>query len=482
MAIVNPGDYQDFAYKGSVETFTIPFNGIYKLEVWGASGGDHQYSSYYSSGGKAGYSYGYKTLNANGNLYVCCGQAGQTSSRSTSYNGGGGGGKHGTYGDYDRSDGGGGGGATHIATRTGILANLSSYKSDVLIVAGGGGGATFYVNGAEGGGTSGGSSNGATGGTQTSGYKFGQGQNGQSGNDNVTGNACSGTGGGGGGYYGGKSASDRDPKPGGGGGSGYIGGVEAYNGDNPSTQNGVWPQSSWYYSPTNGKARITYVAPSTYTVSLSVDPSGTGNVTGSGTYNANSSVTITASGNAGYNFTGWYNGSTLVSSSSSYTFTITSNVSYTAKFVLQTKTVTLSVSPSGSGNVTGAGTYNYGSSVTITATPNSRYNFVNWSDGNISASRTITVTSNISLTANFSIKRYTLSLSSNPSNGGTTTGSGTYDIDSNVTINAIPNSGFKFLNWSDGNVSPTRTITVTNNISLTANFKKKPSVKFLIGS
>lgn len=60
----------------------------------------------------------------------------------------------------------------------------------------------------------------------------------------------------------------------------------------------------------------------------------------------------------------------------------------------------VSVSGNG-GTVTGGGTYDYGSSVTLTATPNAGYQFVRWSDGNTSQTRTLTVTSDITLTAIF---------------------------------------------------------------------------------
>lgn len=53
------------------------------------------------------------------------------------------------------------------------------------------------------------------------------------------------------------------------------------------------------------------------------------------------------------------------------------------------------------GSVTGGGSYAQGSTATITATPASGYEFSSWSDGNTSASRTITVTGNLSLTATF---------------------------------------------------------------------------------
>lgn len=64
-------------------------------------------------------------------------------------------------------------------------------------------------------------------------------------------------------------------------------------------------------------------------------------------------------------------------------------------------TLTLAVSPTGGGNVTGAGTYEQGTEVQIKASANSGYSFVSWSDGNTNATRTITIDSNILLTALF---------------------------------------------------------------------------------
>ena len=53
------------------------------------------------------------------------------------------------------------------------------------------------------------------------------------------------------------------------------------------------------------------------------------------------------------------------------------------------------------GTVAGGGMYESGTMATLTATPNSGYKFTKWSDGNTSASRTVTVTADASYTAQF---------------------------------------------------------------------------------
>lgn len=65
------------------------------------------------------------------------------------------------------------------------------------------------------------------------------------------------------------------------------------------------------------------------------------------------------------------------------------------------KTVTLTVSPAGAGTVTGGGQYDSGASVNIKATPASGYHFVKWSDNITSATRTVTVNSDLTLQAIF---------------------------------------------------------------------------------
>ena len=59
-----------------------------------------------------------------------------------------------------------------------------------------------------------------------------------------------------------------------------------------------------------------------------------------------------------------------------------------------------------------------------------------------------------------------------PQEGGTTTGSGSYDVGSQVTISATAASGYTFIQWNDGDTNPTRTITISDTaMTYTATFK-----------
>ncbi|MCK4782113.1 MAG: hypothetical protein KAV87_00070, partial [Desulfobacteraceae bacterium] len=122
-----------------------------------------------------------------------------------------------------------------------------------------------------------------------------------------------------------------------------------------------------------------------------------------------------------------------------------------------------------------------GTEVTITALPDDNYRFSGWA-GDVPPSQendnpiTITMDSDKSVTANF-IRQYTLTISTGT--GGTTDPSpGSYLCDSatQVTIQAIPNSGYQFSNWS-GDASGTTNliiITMDSDKSITANFTATP--------
>ena len=193
-----------------------------------------------------------------------------------------------------------------------------------------------------------------------------------------------------------------------------------------------------------------------------VESEGNGSVTGSGTYNHGSEVTIEAVANKGYHFVKWSDGNT----ENPRTIVVTEDVELMAEFAINQYEV--SVTADGNGTVTGSGTYDYGTEVTIVAIANEGYHFVKWSDGNTENPRTIVVTEDVELMAEFAINQYEVEVKSDEN--GCATGSGTYDYGTEVTIEAIANEGYHFVEWSDGNSENPRTIVVTEDVELMAEF------------
>ncbi|MDO5315767.1 MAG: C25 family cysteine peptidase [bacterium] len=146
----------------------------------------------------------------------------------------------------------------------------------------------------------------------------------------------------------------------------------------------------------------------------------------------------------------------------------------------QQYTINVSANPTIGGSVTGGGTYNQGQSCTVTATPNAGYTFTNWTEnGNVVSTNrnyTFTVTGNRTLVANFQAQpqNYNITVSANPSNGGSVAGGGTYQQGQSCTVTATANTGYAFANWTEnGNVVSSQanyTFTVNGNRTLVANF------------
>ncbi|MBO5866183.1 MAG: hypothetical protein J6Q73_09080, partial [Bacteroidaceae bacterium] len=72
-------------------------------------------------------------------------------------------------------------------------------------------------------------------------------------------------------------------------------------------------------------------AKDSYTVAVTAEEGGSA-TTSVATVEHGSEVTLTATANDGYKFIGWYNGEELVDTNNPYTFAVTSDINYTAKF------------------------------------------------------------------------------------------------------------------------------------------------------
>ena len=122
------------------------------------------------------------------------------------------------------------------------------------------------------------------------------------------------------------------------------------------------------------------------------------------------------------------------------------------------------------GAVSSSGVAEYMENLEISAMPNDHYHFTQWSDGNTDNPRTITLTQDTTITAEFEKNTYTIStVSSNPEWGSTSGDTSAFYLDT-VIIVATPNTGYQFTQWSDGNTNNPRTIVLIQDTMYAAEF------------
>jgi len=148
----------------------------------------------------------------------------------------------------------------------------------------------------------------------------------------------------------------------------------------------------------------------------------------------------------------------------------------------------LTIASTAGGSVTtpGEGTFTYdeGEVVSMVAEAEEGYRFINWTgdvddiDDVEDATTTITMNDDYSITADFAIKQYDLTISSTEGGSVTTPGEGTFTYDGGTVVDLVaePDEGYQFMKWT-GSIGATAdvyaaetTITINNDFSITANF------------
>ena len=217
---------------------------------------------------------------------------------------------------------------------------------------------------------------------------------------------------------------------------------------------------------TRDSAFTAQFAANSYTLTVAPNDATMGSAYGAGSYNYNTTATLTAVPNYGYHFTQWSDAVT----DNPRTVTVLNNATYTAQFEINSYIITVQSSNPAIGTTSGSGSYNYLTPVNITALPNAGYHFTQWSDGNMTNPRLISVTANATYTAQFAINSYAVGVTSNNSTMGSVSGSGTYNHNSTATLTATPYYGYHFVQWQDGNTQNPRTVVVTDSAQYTAQF------------
>ena len=224
---------------------------------------------------------------------------------------------------------------------------------------------------------------------------------------------------------------------------------------------------------------VTYVITATADANSSINP-------GTMTINAGGNQTYTWSFKPGYElYQLLIDGVVTNVTGNSYSFTnVTANrsISITSKPIVYTITYNLN---GGTGATNG--TYTIESPTITLPIPNKDGNdFKGWYDNASFTGSPITTiptgsAGNKAFWAKWEViapTQYTISTSSSPSNGGTTTGGGTFNSGTSQTVRATANPGYTFVNWTENGAQMSTdvnyTFTLEKNRNLVANFQVAP--------
>lgn len=117
-------------------------------------------------------------------------------------------------------------------------------------------------------------------------------------------------------------------------------------------------------------------------------------------------------------------------------------------------TIRADVFPAEGGAVSGMGVFYEGETATVAAQAGAKYDFAAWMEAGEPVSEdpvyTFVVERSRSLTAAFSLKQFQVAASVDPPGAGEVSGTGAYDIDTEVTVAAAAGEGYAFTRWTEG--------------------------------
>jgi len=237
-----------------------------------------------------------------------------------------------------------------------------------------------------------------------------------------------------------------------------------------------------------------------YTITVIINPTGAGTVTGEGTYNFGDPVTLEATAETGYQFLNWRKDGSVYSSENPLEFSMpASDLTFTAYFIeegAETYTLTLLADPDDIGAILfGSGVYEETEVINISTSEVLGYTFVGWTgdaddvalldDATALATFFEMPNRDITLTATYEIEvppMYTLTLLADPDDiGAILTGADDYNEGVLVNISTSEVDSYTFIGWTgatedvalliDASALATSFIMPNRNVTLTATYE-----------
>lgn len=208
-------------------------------------------------------------------------------------------------------------------------------------------------------------------------------------------------------------------------------------------------------------------------------------------FEAGSQVKLYAKPAPGYHFMGWkeYHSNEIMSISSDWTFNIKKDMDLIGVFEKEGSPVNnfyinVDAYPATAGYVVGAGTFPKGTRHSITAAPIDGYHFVHWKNSkgilvSTNLQYDLIVDSDETYTAYFELnapQTYKVTVNTTPSDKGTASGAGVYQVGQIATIVPSPAQGWKVgtVSASDGNITDngngTWSVVVNQDVTVTVTF------------
>jgi hypothetical protein len=192
------------------------------------------------------------------------------------------------------------------------------------------------------------------------------------------------------------------------------------------TENGnvVSTSATYSFPASSDRTLVANFTQISYNITANAGTGGT--ASGGGSYGCGNTITLTATPDSCHTFANWTENGSVVSTSASYSFAVGSNRTLVANFSQNSYTVTATAGTGG--RVSGGGNFACGSQVTLTATPNTGFNFANWTNAagavvSTTARYAFTVGGNGTYTAHF-VAFPKITISASPTmvkKGGTST-------------------------------------------------------------
>ena len=189
-------------------------------------------------------------------------------------------------------------------------------------------------------------------------------------------------------------------------------------------------------------------------------------------YDHGETVTLEAVPNAGHSFTNWSGDLSGVTNPAK--LVMDADKSVTAGFAVKTHSLTATAVDGSVARSPAQAAYKYGETVTLEAVPNKGYSFTNWSGdlSGVTNPAKLVMDANKSVTAGFAIKTYNLTAAAVGGSATRRTAQAGHKYGETVTLEAVPNTGYRFTNWSgdlSGSNNPAKLV-IDSDKSVTASF------------